>query len=100
MWKWQIEAEKEGAQELEATLYAVLPNRQRIDSYTQKINVSVKERTWGEWLKSAREGVDAVNAIAIGLGGIATAVLGWLGISASRKTRSPDEASEIKAASG
>ena len=88
VWQWQIEAEKEGAQELEATLYAVLSNKHWIDSYTQKISVSVKGQTWNEWLKSVSEEIDAVKAIAIALGGAATAALGWLGISASRRTRS------------
>ena len=63
--------------------------RQRIDSYTQTINVLVKAQTWGEWLRSVSEEINAVKAIAIALGGIATAALGWLGISASRRSRSP-----------
>ena len=94
MWEWEIEAKKEGAQELEVTVYALVPDsvsstaRQRIDSYTQTIKVSVKAQTWSEWLKSAREEIDAVQAIAIALGGVGTAVLGWLGISASRRSRS------------
>ena len=104
VWEWVIEAKQEGAQVLEAALYAVFPDvglgqeRQYIDSYTQKINVSVKEQTWSEWLKSAREEIDAVKAIAIALGGIATAVLGWLGISASRRTRSRTRPRKTRAA--
>ena len=87
-------SKKEGTHELEATVYALVPDsasstaRQRIDSYTQTIKVSVKAQTWSEWLKSAREEIDAVQAIAIALGGVGTAVLGWLGISASRRSRS------------
>jgi len=95
VWEWEVEAKKEGAQELEATVYALVPDsasataRQRIDSYTQTINVLVKAQTWGEWLRSVSEEINAVKAIAIALGGIATAALGWLGISASRRSRSP-----------
>ena len=54
VWEWAIEAKVEGTQELEATLYALIPDsasttaQQRIDSYTQKINVSVKPQTWTE----------------------------------------------------
>jgi hypothetical protein len=36
--------------------------------HTQTINFSVKAQTWSEWLKSAREEIDAVKAIAIALG--------------------------------
>ena len=94
VWEWEIEAKTEGAQELEATVYALVPDsvsstaRQRIDSYTQTINVAVKAQTWSEWLESARQEIDAVNAIAITIGGVGTAVLGWLGISVRRRSRS------------
>jgi hypothetical protein len=93
VWEWEIEAKREGVQELEATVYALVPDnatavaRQRIDSYSQKITVLVKEQTWSEWLQSLREEIDAVKAIAIALGGIATATLGWLGFSATRRSR-------------
>jgi hypothetical protein len=95
VWEWEIEARRDGAQELEATLYALVPiaepagARYRIDSYTQTINVSVRPQTWGEWLQSLREEINSAKAIAIALGGIGTAVLGWLGISARLRTRSP-----------
>lgn len=91
VWSWDIEARQEGEQELEATLYVLLPSaekssRQRIDSYTHKIGVSVKEQTWGEWLKSRKEEIDAVKALTITGVGAITAVLGWLGWSyGSRK---------------
>jgi phytoene dehydrogenase-like protein len=100
VWEWEIEANQDGAQELEATLYALVPNtvvptgapantRQRIDAYSQTILVSVKAQSWGEWLKSLREEIDAVKAIAIALGGVATAAIAWLGISGSWRRRSP-----------
>jgi hypothetical protein len=93
VWEWEIEAKMAGSQELEATLYALVPvgasatDRQRIDSYTQKINVSVKPRTWSEWLTSAREGIDTAKAIVIALASMASFALGWLGISLKRRTR-------------
>jgi len=67
VWQWQIEAKQEGLRELEATLFALItidaanPARQRINSYSQKVNVSVKPQTWAEWLKSVRDEVDAVR---------------------------------------
>ena len=94
VWEWEVKAKQEGAQELEATLYVLVPDvtsgtaRQRIDSYTQKINVSVTPQTWGEWFASAREGIDAVKAIVVGLASITTFALGWLGISFKRRRRS------------
>jgi len=95
VWQWEIEAKQDGVQELEATLYALVPNpddasgaaQQRIDSYTQKISVSVKEQTWSEWLKSAHEGFDTVKAIVIAIGSVASVTLGWFGISLTRRSR-------------
>jgi hypothetical protein len=95
VWEWEVEAKVQGTQELEATLYALVPDsasttaQQRIDSYMQKINVSVKPQTWGEWLTSAREDIDTVKAIVIALASSATLALGWLGISLKRKKRAP-----------
>jgi hypothetical protein len=91
VWEWDIEAKQDGVQELEATLYALIPDgpvsgnaavgsQQRIDTYTQNITVSVKAQTWGEWLQSMRDEINAVQAIAIALGGLGTAVIGWLGM--------------------
>jgi hypothetical protein len=94
-WSWEIEAKQDGLQELEATLYVLLPGspptsaRQRIDSFTQKINVSVKPQTWSEWLKSAGEEIGALKAILLSLGAIAAAILSWLGISRKRQRRAP-----------
>jgi len=85
VWSWNVEAKQEGEQELEATLYVLLPTRQRIDSYTHKIGVSVKAQSWGEWLKSSKEEVEAVHVIAITFGSALMAVLGWLGLSYSRR---------------
>jgi hypothetical protein len=90
VWSWNVEAKQEGEQELEATLYVLLPvgdksTRQRIDSYTHKIGVSIKEQSWAEWLKSSKEEVEAVHVIAITLGSAVMAVLGWLGLSYSRR---------------
>ena len=85
VWSWNVEAKQEGEQELEATLYVLLPNRQRIDSDTHKIGVSVKPQSWTEWLKSSKEEVEAVHVIAITLGSAVMAVLGWLGLSYGRR---------------
>jgi hypothetical protein len=102
VWEWMIEAKQQGNQELEATLYALVPDpvsqtaRQRIDSYSRTINVAVRELTWGEWLKSIRDEIDAVKAIVISLGAIATAVAGWLGILATRRRRRPGNAARTE----
>ena len=90
VWSWNVEAKDAGDQELEATLYALVPNgetglRQRVNSYSQTISVSVREQTWGEWLESLSHGIDTVKAIAVTLGGLAAAVLGWFGISLTRR---------------
>ena len=38
VWSWNVTANEDGEQELEATLYALVSNtRQRVDSYSQKI---------------------------------------------------------------
>jgi hypothetical protein len=93
VWEWEVEAKVEGAQELEATLYALVPDspsttaQQRIDSYTQKINVSVKPQTWGEWIKSTGEEIGAIKGILLSLGAIAAAVFSWFGISRKRQRR-------------
>jgi hypothetical protein len=89
VWSWNVEARQEGEQELEATLYVLIPSgekfaRQRIDSYTHKIGVSIKAQSWADWLKSSKDEVDAVKTIVLTLGGAITGVLGWLGWSYSR----------------
>jgi len=93
VWSWNVEAKQEGEQELEATLYVLLPARQRIDSYTHKIGVSVKAQSWGEWLKSSKEEVEAVHVIAITLGSAVMAVLGWLGWSYNRRRQTENRIS-------
>ena len=92
VWSWDIEARDAGEQELEATLYVLLPGGddralQRIDSFTHKIGVTVKEQTWGDWLKARKEEIDAVKTIVVTLAGAASAVFGWLGWSYARRRR-------------
>jgi hypothetical protein len=90
VWSWDIEARQEGEQELEATLYVELPGvPQRIDSFKHKIGVTVKEQTWGEWLKSRKEEIDAVKAIGLAVIGTITAVFSWLGWSYNRRRKDP-----------
>jgi hypothetical protein len=86
VWSWNVEAKQDGEQELEATLYAIVgDDRQRVDSYVQKITVSVRAQTWGEWLQSIGHEVDAIKAILAALVGAATIALSWLGISLTRQ---------------
>jgi hypothetical protein len=88
VWSWNVEAEQEGEQELEVTLYAVVgSDRQRIDSYDQKITVSVREQTWREWLDSLSHEVDTAKTILLALGGAVMAVLSWFGISLARRKK-------------
>lgn len=88
VWSWNVEAKQDGDQELEATLYAIVgDDRQRIDSYVQKITVSVREQTWSEWLESLGHEIDAVKAILGALVAAATVVFGWFGISFARQKR-------------
>jgi hypothetical protein len=47
-------------------------------------------------LESLSHGIDAVKAIAVTLGGIATAVLGWFGILLSRQRKRGNTASARK----
>jgi hypothetical protein len=90
VWSWDVEARQEGEQKLEVILYVLLPSagisRQRIHSSTHTIGVTVKDQTWGEWLKSSKDVVDAVKTIVIALAGAITVVLGWLGFSYTRRT--------------
>jgi hypothetical protein len=92
VWNWDIEARQEGEQELEAILYVTLPgiSRQQIDSYRQKIGVTVKKGTWDEWSKSGKEAIDAIDTvtkIAIWLVTAITVVFGWLGWSSWRRKK-------------
>lgn len=95
VWSWNIEAKEEGEQELEATLYVLIPSgdkstQQRIDSYSHKIGVSVKEQSWADWLKSSKEAVEAMHVIAVTLGSTAMLVVGWLGWAYSRRRRTKE----------
>lgn len=92
VWSWDIEARDAGEQELEATLYVLLPggdekSLQRIDSFTHKIGVTVKEQTWSDWLKARKEEIEAVQTIILAIAGAASAVFGWLGWSYARRRR-------------
>jgi hypothetical protein len=91
VWSWYIEAKDPGDQVLEARLYAIVgTDRLRVASYTQKITVNVIELSWGEWLQALSHEIDAVKAIAMTVGGVVAAGLGWFGISLSRrKKKSP-----------
>jgi hypothetical protein len=98
VWTWTVEAKEQGEQFLEATLYALVPEgtntpRQRVDSYTQKISVDVRERTWGEWFEAFGRQFDEAKSIVIALFGLGTVITGWLGISfafrAKKKARAP-----------
>ena len=95
-WSWDVVANREGDRELTATLYALvaMPNsevRQRIDSYTQDIQVAVRARTLGEWLDYLSKGAKSLNGLAVARIGIATALgisLRWRrnGRSGAKKT--------------
>jgi hypothetical protein len=92
VWSWDIEAKQEGEQELEATLYVLLPSvdkstQQRIDSFSQKIGVTVKEQTWADWLRSSKDEIEAVKVIVVTLGGAVISVFGWIGWSYSRRRK-------------
>jgi predicted secreted protein len=91
VWSWNIEAVDDGEQELEATLYVLLfldaekPDRQRIGSFVQKISVSVRPLSWGEWFMSCAKEFDAAKGIAVGLFGLGTLALSWFGTSLTRR---------------
>jgi hypothetical protein len=96
VWSWNIEATEEGEQYLEATLYALLPSRERIDSYRHTVGVIVKQQTWGEWVKavlnkSTQEEFEALRAILITVGSVVgsamTVLVGWMGWVYSRRRR-------------
>ena len=89
VWSWNVEAQASGEQELEAVLY-VFPDgdknsKLRVKSFTQKINVSVREKTLDEWLKTIGGDVDTVKGIVVAVGGAATMVIGWFGITRARQ---------------
>lgn len=83
VWNWNVEPLQSGDQELTATLYALVPDgdklsRQRIESYTRVISVNVKEQTWPEWLKTVSEGIGAVSGIITAGASISGLALGWV----------------------
>jgi hypothetical protein len=61
------------------------PERHWIASYVERIDVSVRARTWSERLKSLSEELDAVKAILVTIGGIGAAAVGWFGVSLTRR---------------
>jgi hypothetical protein len=78
-WSWNVIAEREGDRELNATLYALVstPNsevRQRIDSYTQDIDVAVRAKTLGEWLDYLSKEAKSLNGLVVAGVGILTAL--------------------------
>jgi hypothetical protein len=82
VWAWDVEAKHHGENELEATLYALVPtatspSRQRVDSYTHKVTVSVKEQTWRQWARSIRDEISPVQTVVVALIGLSGAGLGW-----------------------
>lgn len=90
IWSWNVEALDDGDQILEATLYVLVDasgssKRQRIDSYTQKISVSVRDKTWSEWLSGLGKKLDPFKEILAAIGTIVTAVFGWVTFKKDRK---------------
>jgi len=86
---------------LEVTLFAFVSvgdtsTRQRVDSYVQKITVSVREQTWPEWFDSLRHGVDTVKAIVLALSAAAAGLLSWFGISRRKRKRAAKSTSKRK----
>jgi hypothetical protein len=99
VWSWNVEAKQAGEQELEAILYAFVSDgdkaeRQRVNSYVQKITVSVRELTLRERLESFSHEIDAVKAIVVTFGGIVVAVLGWFGVSMKRRKQKAHKIAE------
>jgi hypothetical protein len=91
VWSWDVEAKQDGQQTLEAKLYAILSDgkdktiRKYVNSFSQTITVSVRELTWGEWIKSLSSEIDAVKAVVVSFSGAVVAILGWFGISSFRR---------------
>ena len=49
VWSWNVEAKDAGEQRLEGVLYAIVGEaRQRVNSFTQDIDVSVRPMTWSD----------------------------------------------------
>jgi hypothetical protein len=101
VWSWSVEAREQGEQELEATLYALLPDApQRVDSYAQKISVSVHSQTWGEWLEAFGKQFDAAKTVVVSLFGLATFAAGWFGLTLNRRRKMPQSRSRARASPG
>ncbi len=101
VWKWNVAAKESGSQELEATLFAIMPYseevRLRIDSYVQTITVNVREETWNETfgafggaVESVGNGLDQLKGILVTLFGAGITVFGWLKLR-RRKQRAPSQ---------
>jgi hypothetical protein len=81
VWSWNVEATEQGDKVLEATLYAMLPDRRRVDSYMQNIHVDVRPATWGERIEAFGREFDVAKSVVVALFGLATVVGGWFGVS-------------------
>jgi hypothetical protein len=103
VWRWSVEAKDHGEQELEATLYALFEGAnstpQRVDSYTQKITVSVRALTLGEWLEAFGKQFDVLKTIVVALFGAATIAAGWIGWRKKKMNAPIDEQSSPTASS-
>jgi hypothetical protein len=90
VWTWTVEAKQAGEQKPEAVLYVLLAQdihgpRQRISSYVHNIGVSMRELTWGEWLKSRKEEFEGIQTIVLIIFGSITTSIGWIGWMRSRR---------------
>jgi hypothetical protein len=102
-WSWSVKAQEHGEQELTVTLYALLDRveskggiaRQRVDSYSQKINVDVRAQTWGEWFEAFGKQFDTAKTIVVSLFGLTTVVVGWLGYLATRRKKRQSPVSDL-----
>jgi hypothetical protein len=84
-WNWVITAEQEGDQQLEVTLYASVIDGSksvpvRVESFVQKISVSVRATSWSERLDAVSHELKTLNTIWLTLGGFGTAALAWFGL--------------------
>lgn len=93
-WRWRVNANKEGPQDLTAILYAVVSNNDKevevfLDTFTQRVSVEVKPATWRDIWGEVRGIINqtwaAIVAI-IGLVGIGT-FGGWVRTIVKRRRR-------------
>jgi hypothetical protein len=92
VWSWDIEANSDGEQALEATLYAFIDTgtgevEERIESFQRTIDVMVRAQTWAEWLKSVADEVGSIQTVISAMFAACAAVLAWLGLSSQRKRK-------------